>query len=220
MRERTPGVWEIVVQAGRDPITGKHRQISRTFRGSLREAKKARAELIVEVGKGRHTGSRATLDDLFGEWIIELRRKGRSPNTIDGYEQVYRRNIQPTLGGKQVTKLTVKMLTDLYGAHQDRGLAPRTVYQIHACLSSMLTQACRWGWRESNPAQWAEPPSIPNKEPTVPTPEEVRALIAEAERGQAPGDGDGRFSSLRPPASGAPSCAVCDGTVMSISSIG
>ncbi|HSM65806.1 MAG TPA: Arm DNA-binding domain-containing protein, partial [Ilumatobacteraceae bacterium] len=57
MRERMPGVWEIVVQAGRDPITGKHRQISRTFRGSLREAKKARAELIVEVGKGRHTGS-------------------------------------------------------------------------------------------------------------------------------------------------------------------
>jgi integrase len=85
-----------------------------------------------------------------------------------------------------VTKLTVKMLTDLYGAHQDRGLAPRTVYQIHACLSSMLTQACRWGWRESNPAQWAEPPSIPNKEPTVPTPEEVRALIAEAERGKRP----------------------------------
>ena len=36
MRERMPGVWEIVVQAGRDPITGKHRQISRTFRGSLR----------------------------------------------------------------------------------------------------------------------------------------------------------------------------------------
>ena len=186
MRERTPGVWEIVVQAGRDPLTGKHRQISRTFRGSLREAKKTRAELIVEVGKGRHTGSRATLDDLFGEWIIELRRKGRSPNTIDGYEQVYRRNIQPTLGGMQVTKLTVKMLTDLYGAHQDRGLAPRTVYQIHACLSSMLTQACRWGWRDSNPAQWAEPPSIPNTEPTVPTPEEVRALIAEAERGKRP----------------------------------
>ena len=38
MRERTPGVWEIVVQAGRDPITGRHRQVSRTVRGSLGEA--------------------------------------------------------------------------------------------------------------------------------------------------------------------------------------
>ncbi|MEI2705734.1 MAG: hypothetical protein V9E89_10840 [Ilumatobacteraceae bacterium] len=80
---------------------------------------------------------------------------------------VYRRNIQPTLGTKQVTKVTMKMLTDLYGAHQRRGLSARSVYQIHACLSSMFTQACRWGWRDSNPAQWAEPPSIPNVEPVV-----------------------------------------------------
>ncbi len=162
MRERAPGVWELVVEAGRDPVTGKRRQASRMFRGNLREAKKARAELLVDVTKGRHTGSRATLDDLFAEWIIELRRKGRSPNTVHGYELVYRRNIQPTLGTMQVTKVTTKTLTDLYGAHQRRGLAPRSVYQIHACLSSMFTQACRWGWRDSNPAQWAEPPSIPN----------------------------------------------------------
>jgi integrase len=72
------------------------------------------------------------------------------------------------------------MLTDLYGQHQARGLAPRTVYQIHACLSSMFTQACKWGWRDSNPAYWADPPSIPNTEPVVPTPEEVRTLFQAA----------------------------------------
>jgi site-specific recombinase XerD len=129
------------------------------------------------------------MDDLFADWIVELQRKGRSPNTVDGYEKVYRCNIQPTFATKQVTKVTkvtMKMLTDLYGAHQRRGLSPRSVYQIHACLSSMFTQACRWGWRESNPAQWAEPPSIPNVEPVVPSPEEVRALIEEAERGKRP----------------------------------
>lgn len=186
MRERSPDVWELVVEAGRDVVTGRRRQVSRVFRGSLRDAKKARAELIVEVSKGRHSGSRATVDDLFGEWIVELERKGRSPNTILGYQRVYRRSIEPTLGSRPVTKVTTKMLTDLYGGHQRRGLAPRSVYQIHACLSSMFTQACRWGWRDSNPAQWAEPPAIPNTEPTVPTPEEVRALIDEAERGKRP----------------------------------
>jgi integrase len=186
MRERAPGVWELIVEAGRDPVTGKRRQASRVFRGNLREAKKARAELLVDVAKGRHTGARATLDDLFADWIVELERKGRSPNTVHGYELVYRRNIQPTLGTMQVTKVTTKTLTDLYGAHQRRGLAPRSVYQIHACLSSMFTQACRWGWRDSNPAQWAEPPSIPNIEPVVPTPDQVRALIDEAERGKRP----------------------------------
>lgn len=121
MRERAPGVWELVVEAGRDPVTGKRWQVSRVFRGNLRDAKNARAALLVEVGKGRHSGSRAALDDLFAEWIIELRRKGRSPNTVHGYELVYMRNIKPTLDTMQVTKVTTKTLTDLYGAHPDSG---------------------------------------------------------------------------------------------------
>ncbi|MFT3854989.1 MAG: site-specific integrase [Ilumatobacteraceae bacterium] len=186
MRERSPGVWELIVAAGVDPVTGRRRQVSRTFRGNLREAKQARAELLVEVSKGRHAGSAATVEQLFGEWIVELRRKGRSPNTVYGYERVYERNIRQALGGVPVTKVTTKMLTNLYGAHQKRGLAPRSVYQIHACLSSMFTQACRWGWRDTNPAQWAEPPSLPNVAPVVPAPEEVSRLIAAAQKSRRP----------------------------------
>ena len=69
--------------------------------------------------------------------ITELRRKGRSPNTVYGYERVYERNVRPTLGKVAVTKVNTKMLTDLYGAHQSRGLSARSVYQVHACISSM-----------------------------------------------------------------------------------
>ena len=174
------------MEGGRDPLTGRRRQVSRSFRGSLQEAKVARAALLVEVKKGRHSGTNAVLDDLFVDWIEELKRKGRSPNTVRGYEKVYTRNIQPTLGGTKVARVTTKMLTDLYGAHQRRGLAPRTVYQIHACFSSMFTQACRWGWRDSNPAQWAEPPARSNIAPVVASPVEIRALIDEAERSRRP----------------------------------
>jgi integrase len=186
MRERSPGVWELFVQAGVDPVTGKRRQVSRVFRGNLRDAKKARAELLAEVGKGRHTGTAATVDHLATDWLVELERKGRSPNTIHAYRSTYNRNIKATLGNVPVPKVTTKMLTDLYGAHQRRGLKPRTVYQIHATLSSMFTQACRWGWRDSNPAQWAEPPSADNVAPVVPTPEEVMALINEASASRRP----------------------------------
>ncbi|MDQ6696313.1 MAG: hypothetical protein M3Z46_02505, partial [Actinomycetota bacterium] len=84
MRERSPGVWELIVESGRDPVTGKRRQVSRVFRGGLAAAKKARAELLVDAAKGRHTGTRATVNHLFDDWVIELRRKGRSPNTVHG----------------------------------------------------------------------------------------------------------------------------------------
>ena len=152
----------------------------------MRERSPGSWELIVEVGKGRHTGTSASVDHLYAEWIVELRRKGRSPNTVYGYERVYERSIRPTLGKVAVTKVNTKMLTDLYGAHQARGLSARSVYQIHACLSSMFTRACRWGWRDSNPAQWAEPPPLPNTAPVVPTPDDVRRLIDAAEQSKRP----------------------------------
>ena len=65
--------------------------MSRTFYGNLREAKVARCRAhrrrIVDVSKGRHSGTRATVDDLFADWIVELKRKGRSPHTVHGYER-------------------------------------------------------------------------------------------------------------------------------------
>jgi hypothetical protein len=38
MRERSPGAWELIVEAGRDPVSGRRRQVSRTFNGTLSEA--------------------------------------------------------------------------------------------------------------------------------------------------------------------------------------
>jgi hypothetical protein len=87
MREKSPGKWELVVEAGLDPVTGRYRQVSCMFHGTLREAKKARAGLLVEVGKGAHVGASVTVDQLFRDWIKELERKGRWPNTIAGYER-------------------------------------------------------------------------------------------------------------------------------------
>lgn len=186
MREREPGVWELYVDAGRDVLTGKRRRISRTFRGNQRDAVKARAKLVTEVGGGRHDGTNARLDDLFPEWIRELKRLGRSPSTITTYTHHYEHDIRPTLGTTPVTKVTTKILTDLYAAHQDRGLSPGSVYQIHAAISSMMSQACRWGWRDSNPAQWASRPAIRRRRPTAPTPQEVMKLVDAARRSRRP----------------------------------
>lgn len=186
VREVAPGVFELIAQTGRDPVTGKYRQVFRRFHGTLAEAKVARAELVAEVKRGRHVGTTATMDELCEEWLRELERKDRSPRTIDEYRRRYRHDIQPTLGTVRVSKVTTKMLTDLYGEHQRRGIAPASVHKIHATVSSMMSQACRWGWRTSNPAEWADPPPIVHEVPVVPTPVEVLRLIEEAGRSRRP----------------------------------
>ena len=190
VREVAPGVFELKVSTGKDPLTGRYRQVARRFRGTLRQAKTARAKLLVEVSEGRHVGARATVDDLFAEWLKELERKDRSPRTIDEYARRYRHDIQQALGSTQVSKVTTKMLTDLYGAHQRRGAAPGSVRKIHATISSMMSQACRWGWRDSNPAEWAEPPPLEVRIPTVPTPADVVRLIEGARSSRRPEQAD------------------------------
>jgi hypothetical protein len=50
MRENQPGVWEVRVFTGND-ARGRPTQISRTVRGSKRDAQRTAAQL--EVGPGR-----------------------------------------------------------------------------------------------------------------------------------------------------------------------
>jgi len=82
MRERQPGVWELRVRAGRDPLTGKHRQISRTFRSSGRQASKALARLVTEAQDGSHAGSDKTVGELLDRWIDHLEARGRTPRPL------------------------------------------------------------------------------------------------------------------------------------------
>ena len=186
LREVAPGVFDLMASAGRDPLTGKYIQVHRRFYGSLQEAKNARAAFVAEVKKGRYQPASVTVDELCAEWLQELERKDRSPRTVDEYRRRYRHDIQPAIGSMKVAKVTTKMLTDLYGAHQRRGASPGSVRKIHATISSMMTQACRWGWRDTNPAEWAEPPPLDNHPPIVPTPAEVQRLIALAKRSRRP----------------------------------
>jgi hypothetical protein len=50
MRERSGG-WELRVDAGRHPVTGSKRSLSRTMRGGMREARCALAGPVVEAGE-------------------------------------------------------------------------------------------------------------------------------------------------------------------------
>ena len=53
MRERRPGVWELIVQLPRDPASGRASQLSRTVRGTKREGQRALAALVAEVSAGK-----------------------------------------------------------------------------------------------------------------------------------------------------------------------
>jgi len=182
MRERQPGVWELRVRAGRDPLTGKHRQISRTFRGSGRQASKALARLVTEAQDGSHAGSDKTVGELLDRWIDHLEARGRTPKTIDGYRSLARARLEPALGTVKLRRLTPVQLDDLYQSLLGAGLSPVYVRHCHAALSTALRQAVKWDWIDRSPAERATPPGAMPPEVSPPDAEGISRLISAVEK--------------------------------------
>ncbi|MGD0879952.1 MAG: site-specific integrase [Acidimicrobiales bacterium] len=180
-RKIRTGVWELRVSLGKDPATGKYRQLSRTFHGPARAADDALRDLVDKYGDGSEDGIGATFGHLLDKWLEESERLDLSPTTLRTYRAQVERTIRPRLGKVKLTQLTTKNLDDLYGQMKDEGRSPKTIRNHHAIISSALHQAVRWGWIRENVAEKAKPPRITLKRVKAPSVEAVRSVIEAAE---------------------------------------
>lgn len=169
------------VDLARDPITGLRRQVSRTVYGSPRQADRALAMLVAEVGgldlaAGQRGG---TMDDLFARWIEHLESRGRAASTVYGYQMKWAM-IQPHLGALPVAAVSPQRIDAAYTRLLADGVAAGTVAYIHATIRSMMGQARRWRMIEANPVPDAEAPQMHERPPVAPSTDVVRDLIATA----------------------------------------
>lgn len=180
-RQKSPGVWEIRVYVGRDPISGKKKQISRTVHGPAKVADAALRDLVESLAPGRADGLGVTFSQLLDRWLAECERMELSPTTMRNYRSQVKNVLRPRLGKVEVSRLTAKHLDDLYGAMRSAGKAPKTIRNLHATISSALHQAERWGWVRQNVAELSKPPRVTQRRLGPPTIEVVKSLISAAE---------------------------------------
>jgi integrase len=179
-RQKKKGVWEVRVYVGKDPLTGKPRQISKTVHGGARDADAAIRDLIDKQAPSRTDGLGVTIGQLLDKWLEESERLDLSPTTLRTYRSQINKTIRPRLGTVQLTRLTAKHLDDLYGTMKAQGSSPKTIRNYHAILSSALHQAVRWGWVRANVADLAKPPTVSQRRVQAPTVAVVRAVIQNA----------------------------------------
>jgi integrase len=185
MRERRRGYWELAVDAGRDPLTGRRVRVVRGFKGTKRDAQKALNSLVVDVDTGHATAATVTLAQLLRAWLENV-GLSLSPTTLAGYQRLVDQQVVPALGLVKVHRLTPAQLDRFYRALSAEGLAPATVRQSHAVISSALTQGVKWGWVGSNVAARTTPPPIRRPKLEPPSPEDVIRLIEAAKRSRSP----------------------------------
>jgi integrase len=181
-----PDRWEVQVHIGRDPATGRLRQVSRTTRKGIADAHRLRARLMTEVAEGKHGGTSGTLGSLLDDWLAYIESDGRSPTTLAGYRIKIEKTIRPALGDRPLDKLNAHDLDAFYGKQREAGLSHQTILHLHRIISAALATAERWGWVQRNVAKLARPPAVQQKELTIPPPERVQALIQAAAASKSP----------------------------------
>ena len=128
-----------------------------------------------------------TVRSLIEEWLRHSTAHGRTPRTLHDARRSAETIIFPEFGDIDIADLTPRHLDEWYrklstGEGRGRALKAASIRRHHAVLSSALSQAVRWGWLDRNPADRSQPPSIERTELQVPSPDEVRALLAAAQK--------------------------------------
>lgn len=132
--------YRAVVSAGTDPVTGKRRQLVRTFR-TEREAVEWRLRTMLAITDGtHHEPSKETLGEYLTRWLAS-RRPEIAGSTWRMYESAIRVHIVPAIGRVPLGELRPDHIQDLY----DALAGTSTPFKLHAVLRPALDRARRLG---------------------------------------------------------------------------
>lgn len=184
IREKRPGYFEVRVYGGLDPLTGKARQVTRTVRGSVKDANALRAQLLTEVAD-RGVAVRRSVSELFDAVLEHLEALGREPTTMQGYRTVARKAAE-RIGRIPVGKLKASDLDRYYAELLRSGNKPATAHPAHGFLHRCLAQAVKWEWVNDNVADRASPPTEPYRPRPLQSVDAVVRLIESAEESREP----------------------------------
>lgn len=153
--------YRATVDAGRNPTTGKRRQVTKVFT-TKRDARAWIAETRTDVARGAYLAKSADTLDMACERWLNGRRDVREV-TVQGYRDVLvpaRRR----LGDRRVQDLTVADVDALAewlatsGGKRGQGLSPRTVAATLGALSQVLDLTAREGLVTRNVARLVKRP--------------------------------------------------------------
>ena len=165
---------------GYDPA-GRPHQLSRTVKGTKRQAQTALAKFVAEVEERRAPISGAMTFGQFLEerWLPHVAAV-REPTTYEVHAGKVKNHVKPDLGHIRLDRMSARDI-DQAMRRWEKTLKPSSVVVAAATVSTALEQARRWGLIPANPATLATRPRVPTRKSTVPSLAEVGKLISAVE---------------------------------------
>ena len=99
LRARGKDTWEIKLDLGKDPLTGKKAVRYHRFHGSKGDANKEVARLVSAAASGAYVDpSKVTVSDFLDRWERDWAATNISPKTIERWRDLIATHIRPRIG--------------------------------------------------------------------------------------------------------------------------
>ncbi|MAE80038.1 MAG: hypothetical protein CL695_00465 [Chloroflexi bacterium] len=140
--------WMLQVSAGFDSTTGKRQRITRTVRGSKKEAQTELTRLLSEIDRGTApvVGTQ-TVSEYLDSWLNNVVSNRNRPRTLDSYRIIVERHLNPQIGSIRLHDLAAVHVQQVLSAARASGLSESTALRIFTS-----TYRCRAFWYPDAPA--------------------------------------------------------------------
>ena len=193
IRKRKDGRWEGRYTVGHDPETGK--AIIKNVLGKTQAEVKEKLKKAIEENVGIDYGRAKTytVGSWLEVWMENYAKVKLRPSTFKTSQGFLKNHIKPQIGSIPLADLTSLDLQRFYkhlldGGRVDRieakkkpkGLAPKTVRNIHQMIGSAYNLAIEQDLVTKNPTQGCALPKVEHKEMKTLTTDQLSAFFQEA----------------------------------------
>lgn len=193
IRKRKDGRWEGRYTAGRDPETGK--AIIKNVLGKTQTEVKEKLKKAIEENVGIDYGQAKayTVGSWLEVWMENYAKVKLRPSTFKTSQGFLQNHIKPQIGNIPLAELSSLDLQKFYkhlleGGRVDRieakkkpkGLAPKTVRNIHQMICSAYNLAMEQKLVNKSPTQGCALPKVEHKEMKTLTADQLSAFFREA----------------------------------------
>ncbi len=193
IRKRKDGRWEGRYTVGHDPETGK--AIIKNVLGKTQTEVKEKLKRAIEENVGIDYGRARTytVGTWLEVWMENYAKIKLRPSTYKTSQGFLKNHIKPQIGSIPLAELTSLDLQKFYkhlleGGRVDRieakkkpkGLAPKTVRNIHQMICSAYNLAMEQKLVNKNPTQGCALPKVEHKEMKTLTADQLNAFFREA----------------------------------------
>jgi integrase len=138
------------------------KRFTKTFHGSLADARKELRRLLRSGDTGEHVApDKITLAQWVDQWMEAgapgRRQKKVGRRTLERYAELLRCHVVPALGSRPLQQIQPTEIDGLYTKLEQGGqLSPRTIHHVHTVLGACLNTAVRKGLLVASPIERAE----------------------------------------------------------------